>query len=185
MNLKNWKYARMDLTAGAIILAAGVLFYVAGVQPVKALADQQSLLQTQVRQQRENATETVAKVREIRQELAIARKALANSPVHLQAGNTVNARLGKLSALAVKYELKVDEIQPAEATYGPNYGFVPIRLVGRGNYRTWTAFLHQLTQSFSDMSVDSFELSAKPGAAAEFHVNLRWYVSPTPAANVK
>jgi hypothetical protein len=34
--------------------------------------------------------------------------------------------------------------------------------------------------------VDSFQLAAKPNQAAEFRVNLRWYISPPAAvANAK
>ena len=102
MNIKNWKYARMDVTAGVILLAAGVVFYLVGVQPMKAIADQQSLLQTQVQQQRRSAAEASAKIQEMRHELARVRQALADSQVQLQASSTVNARLGKLTELAVK-----------------------------------------------------------------------------------
>lgn len=182
MNTKRWKYARMDLTAGAIMLLAGVGFYWMGVGPMMEVRHQQQTLREQVRQQQSSVAEAQAKVQEMRGELDRARQALAGSPVQLQPGSHVNSRLGKLTELAVKFELKVDEIQPAETAYGPDYGYVPIRLTGRGTYKTWTTFLHELTRSFADMSVDSFQLSAKPNAPAEFHVSLRWYVSPNSIA---
>jgi Tfp pilus assembly protein PilO len=186
MNPSNWKYARMDAFALAAIVAAGAIFYLMGVKPVLGMQEQRALLQSQVKEQQANATEAAAKVEEMRKKLLKDRETLRGSPVQLQPGSTINTRLGKLTDLASRYELKVDEIQPTEATYGPDYGFVPIHLVGRGNYRTWTAFLHQITQSFADMSVDSFQLASKPSQAAEFHVNLRWYISPPPAlANAK
>jgi Tfp pilus assembly protein PilO len=176
----------MDALALAAMVAAGAVFYLMGVKPVLGMQEQRAMLQSQVREQQANATEAAVKVEEMRKKLLEDRATLKKSPVQLQLGSTVNTRLGKLTDLASRYELKVDEIQPTEATYGPDYGFVPIHLVGRGNYRTWTAFLHQITQSFADISVDSFQLAAKPNQAAEFHVNLRWYVSPpTSVANAK
>jgi Tfp pilus assembly protein PilO len=157
-----------------------------GVKPVLGMQEQRAVLQSQVQEQQTNASEAAAKVEELRKKLLEDRATLKKSPVQLQAGSAVNTRLDKLTDLASRYELKVDEIQPTEASYGPDYGFVPIRLVGRGNYRTWTAFLHQITKSFADISVDSFQLASKPGQAAEFRVNLRWYVSPIPSvANAK
>ncbi len=183
MNLKNWKYARMDAVALAAMVVAGALFYLMGVQPAIGMREQRNNLQSQVREQQASATEAVAKVEEMKKKLSEDRETLKSSPVQLQAGSAVNTRLGKLTDLASRYELKVDEIQPTEATYGPDYGFVPIHLVGRGQYRTWTAFLHQITRSFADISVDSFQLSAKPNQAAEFRVNLRWYVSPPTAVS--
>ena len=186
MNPKNWKYARMDAVAVAAMIVAGAAFYQMGVRPAIGLQEQRDVLQTQVREQQSNASEAAAKVEGMRKKLSEDRETLKSSPVQLQSGSAVNTRLGKLTELASRYELKVDEIQPTEATYGPDYGFVPIHLVGRGKYRTWTAFLHQITKSFADISVDSFQLSAKPGEVAEFRVNLRWYVSPpTSVADAK
>lgn len=186
MNPQNWKHSRMDAVAAVAMLAAGALFYLMGVKPVLGMQEQQASLQSQVREQQINACQAAAKVEEMRKKLVADRATLRSSPVQLQPGSTINTRLGKLTDLASRYDLKVDEIQPTEASYGPDYGFVPIHLVGRGNYRTWTAFLHQITQSFTDISVDSFQLAAKPSQAAEFRVNLRWYVSPpTSVANAK
>ena len=186
MSPQNWKYARMDALAVAAMLAAGTMFYLMGVQPVLGIQEQKASLQSQVRQEQSSASEAAAKVEAMRKKLLDDRATLKSSPVQLQASSAVNTRLGKLTELASRHELKVDEIQPTEASYGPDYGFVPIRLVGRGNYRTWTAFLHEVTTSFADISVDSFQLAAKPGQSAEFRVNLRWYVSPAPSiANAK
>ena len=186
MNFRTWKYARMDAMAVAGMLAAGALFYFMGVRPVLGMQEQRVLLQSQVQQEQTSASQAAAKVGELRKKLLNDRATLKSSPVQLESGSAVNTRLGKLTDLASRYELKVDEIQPTEATYGPDYGYVPIHLVGRGNYRTWTAFLHQITESFADTSVDSFQLSAKAGTAAEFRINLRWYVSAVPSiANAK
>jgi Tfp pilus assembly protein PilO len=186
MNSRNWKFARMDGVALAAMVAAGAVFYLMGVRPVLGMQEQRAKLQSQVREQQANAAQAATKVEEMRKKLLADRETLKHSPVQLQPGGTVNTRIEKLTELAGRFQLKIDEVQPAEATYGPDYGFVPIRLVGRGNYRTWTAFLHQITQSFADISVDAFQLAAKPNQAAEFHVNLRWYVSPPPAvANAK
>jgi len=104
--------------------------------------------------------------------------------VQLESAAAVNARIGKLTDLATRNDLKVDEVQPAEASYGKDYGCVPIRLMGSGTYRTWTTFLHQLAQSFPDISVDSFELLVKAKRAqraAGVPVNLVWYVRPDPS----
>lgn len=186
MNAPKWKHARMDILAGLAVAALGSAFYMLGVKPVVDLKGQQTVLESFLQQQRSAAGEALTKVHEKETKLSQTQNALKSNPVHLQPSGTVNARINKLTDLATKFDLKVDEIQPAEPTYGADYGTIPIHLAGRGTYRTWTAFLHEMTELLPDTSVQSFELSSKPGdAAAEFHVSLRWYVLPMPSVAAK
>ena len=180
---KGWKHAKLDLAGTLVVLISGTLVYLMGVAPVLTVRHQQAMLRVHLARQRQNALQAVARLEDLRAQLAQVRTSLRACPVRLEPAGTLNTRLGRLTELAAKHQLKVDEIQPSEASYGRDYGVIPIRLAGLGNFRTWISFLHQLNLTFPDISVQSFQLNSKAGAPApEFQVQLAWHVLPRSAA---
>ncbi len=180
--LKGRKSLRVDALGVAVVLAGAAAFYCLAVQPLLNRREQQSVQQSQLELQRKNAALMTARAEDLKRKLAQARADLAQCPVKLEPASAVNTRIGRLADLAAQNGLKVDEIQPAEPTYGQDYGCLPIHLIGSGGFRTWTAFLHQLSSAFPDTSVDGFQLSGKPddpSAPMTFQVDLVWCVQPS------
>ena len=179
--LGKWKFAQVDMAALAVIIACAMALYWFGVRPAIQANERSAAQQSQLRDQRRNLALMNSRAAEGQKALDGVRTELAKFPVQLEPAGNVNSRIGRLTELANDHGLKVDEIEPASATYGRDYGSVPIRLNGNGGYKAWTAFLHDLSKSFPDTSVDSFQLSGKPDTPAapmEFRVNLIWFVSP-------
>lgn len=179
---KGWKFARVDSIGLAAVLVLGGAFYYFAVQPMVDFRQCQAAQQARLENQRSSTRELVTKAQAIRTTLTQTRTELKACPLQLESFTELNAKIQKLVSLATGNELKVDQILPAEPTYGRDFGTVPVRLAGSGGYRTWTFFLHQLSQQFPDMAVRSFELSGKPDAPntpMDFRVNLEWHIAPT------
>ncbi|MFB3890805.1 MAG: hypothetical protein ACE15C_02150 [Phycisphaerae bacterium] len=179
--LGKWKFARIDMAGMAAIAAGALLVYWFGVRPVVLAKDLASAQRSQLDAQRRGLAHTASRADAAAKRLIAIRAELAKLPVQLEPAGSVNTRIRRLADLAAADGLKIDEIQPSDAAYGPDFGWVPIRLAGGGGYKAWTAFLHDLAMSFPDTAVDSFELSGKPGAPTspvEFRVSLVWFVSP-------
>lgn len=183
--LAKWKFTRIDAIGTAIVVAGAVLFYFSGVQPILNLRENYALRQSQLQDQDKNAALMASRVNEAKKKLADVKAALGACNVQLEGAESVNSRLGRLNEFARSLGLRVEEIQPSEATYYRDFGTVPIRLNGCGGYLAWTTFLHELSKSFPDTSVDGFELKGKPetpGTALDFRINLMWFVAPMPTA---
>jgi Tfp pilus assembly protein PilO len=182
--LRKWKYPRIDILAVAGMILVAVTCYLLWIQPVLCRNAQEAALNSQIERQEARAARIADRTQEFRTSLAKTQAALKTSSVQLEPAGSVNARIRKLTDLAGRFELKVDEVQPSEPSYRHEYGLVPIRLGGVGNYPSWALFLHELARTCPDISVDSFDLSAKTGApasVAQFRLNLMWYVSPAPS----
>jgi len=182
--LKGWKFTRVDAVGLTAALVLGGAFYWLAVQPIVDLRQCQAAQQSRLQSQRQDRKDLAAQEQEIRSSLAHTRTELKACPLQLEAFAALNAKIQKLVGMATGNELKVDQILPAEPAYGRDFGTVPVRLAGSGGYRTWTLFLHQLSQQFPDMAVNSFELTGKPDAPnspVEFRVNLEWHIAPANA----
>ena len=181
-----WKFARPDLTALAIAVVAGALFFWVAVRPVLSMNERHVAGEMQLKEQRTKAAKTAAQAEELKKTLSDVKAALRENPVQLEPASAVNNKIKRLTQLATKQGLKVDEIQPAAPKYSRDYGSVEITLTGKGGYRTWAGFLHELAKSSPDTAIESFQLSEQTqsgatASSAEFHVNLVWYVTPQQA----
>ena len=179
---KRWPFVRMDLVGVVVVLAASAAFYWAGIRPMMALQEQQQSQLAQLESQRHNVALLTSRVAELQKTLESSRQAFSAIGIHLEPADTVNNRISRLMALAARNSLKIDEIQPSEPTYGKDYGSVPIILTGAGGFPNWGGFLHELSQTFPDTSVDAFDLTSNPAAGqVAFRVTLLWYVTPKKA----
>lgn len=178
---RKWTFARIDVVGAAVALAATTLFYWLAVSPILASQECCKAQRTQLEAQNRDIARLAAQTRGLRRSLDSTDKAFDTIGVRLEPAETVNARISLLTSLAGRNNLKVDEVRPAEPSFGKEYGAVPIVLNGQGGFRDWSAFLHDLCESVPDTSVDSFVLSGRSGASSDqiaFRVALLWYVLP-------
>jgi Tfp pilus assembly protein PilO len=184
-SLASWRFMQIDL-AGIAVLAVGAgLLYWIGVMPIYSIRGNLAAQEAALAQQHQSVAALAIRADGVKQQLAAVRETLGKSAIALDNAAAVNRRIGRLTELAVGLNLRVDEIQPGEPIYGTHYGAVPIHLTGRGGYRDWAAFARKLSADFPDVSVDSFQLSAKPdtpSSPVEFAVDLVWFVRPPPKA---
>jgi Tfp pilus assembly protein PilO len=179
---KHWPFVRMDLVGVAAALVASAAFYWAGIRPMMALQEQQQSQLAQLQNQQHNVALLTSRVEQLQRALESSRQAFTAIGIHLEPADTVNARISQLMALATKNGLKIDSIQPNEPAYAKDYGSVPIVLTGAGGFPNWGGFLHELSESFADTSVDTFDLTSNPAAGqVAFRVTLLWYVTPKKA----
>ena len=182
--LANWKLRHIDL-AGMVACAVGlVIIYVAGALPMMRRQDDLAAQKAHVNTQRQNATMLGNRANMLRSNLAALRKSLGDHPIQLQPASRINRRIARLTDLAVRNGLSVDEVRPGKTVRSAQHAMVPIHLQGSGAYPTWSAFLHQLTETFQDTSIDSFELSGHPGSPskpATFQIDLVWHAAAEPS----
>ena len=184
MNLRTtWRFKRIDLTGAAIAVLATGLFYWAAVCPVLVSWDRARSQQSRLDETKHDATHMAAQLEAIKKRLAATRQALDATGIRLESVTAVNSRISSLTALAARNGLRVDEVHPAEPTYGRDHGSLPISISASGGFAAWAGFLRELSRSFPDTSVDSFVLSSRSDGVAnsiQIHVNLTWFVSAKP-----
>jgi Tfp pilus assembly protein PilO len=181
--LRKWKFARLELAAIGVMLAAGGLFYWTAVRPISSLQQRRDAQRVVLVSKQRDASASSSRVANLQSRLTTVQAAVSQCTIQLEPASNINGRIGRLTELATKQGLKVDEIRPAEVSFGHNYGWVPIRLLGSGGYRTWTEFLHQLPKTFPDVAVETFQLTGKPEepGPVNFQVSLIWFVAPQPS----
>lgn len=117
----------------------------------------------------------------MRHRLTDVERAAAEQPLQLEPVDRLNHRLGRLTALADRAGLEIDEINPGEAVVGEHYVTVPITVSGRGSYDAARSFLAALHGGVADLSVAGMNLAGvTSGVEADpsFAFELRWYASP-------
>lgn len=160
------------LTAGA---------YVLGVEPALARqAEQESLLaDLDTRQARIAALNGSAE--RARRDLAAARQAMADLPLHLLPADRINQRLAQLTDLAGEVALTLHEVRPGSTAAAADYQTVSIHVAGVGTYPACAAFLHRLHRDFPDTAVQSFTTAGTgTDGTAEFRFDLTWHTAPLP-----
>ena len=184
INGKGLTVRRIDAIAGALCVLAALPFCFARVNPMlrpkSYIAEQKARLESL----RKSHAELAAAASRRENRLIQTRRALSREKIQLQSAGSVNRRLAKLTDLAESTGLKVDEILPGESTRTGPYETVPVELRASGAYPTCVRFLRKLKETFPDTAVGSFELAGtpqQPGEPAEFHVDLLWYTTATPA----
>jgi len=171
---------------GAALCVVGVvLFYWLSIHPILREQDSLSARRAHLGTQRENTARLTQRAAGIQTRLGQMNEALAKIPIQLEPVDRMNDRIARLTALATGSGLAIHQIEPGDIEQGPKHTMVPIRLVGKGTYKTWAAFLHQLTRQFPDTAVKSFELAgdpSSPASPAQFQIDLLWYAAPSRVA---
>jgi Tfp pilus assembly protein PilO len=181
IDLKAWRWWRVDAAFLAGCALFTLLAYMAGIQPVLAAKEEAAQQREQLTAKREQAAQMATAVNTLQASLQTVTCSLANSKVKLQPAQQINLRLSKLTDLAGVCGLKIEDIQPGKTVTGLRFDMVPIRLIGSGNYRTCTQFLHQLRETFPDTAVAAWQISSNPqdsSSAALFRMDLLWHALP-------
>ena len=168
--------------AGAVVcalLTAGA--YAFGLHPALARHDDQQARQGELNAARHTAANLISTRNQLTAELARVTTSLENLPVQLEPASAVNQRLARLTDLAARESLSIDEMRSGTIIDGGDYQAVPILIAGSGTYPACAKFLHKLRQTFPDTAVRSFETtnnSASPDApAATFQFDLVWHAA--------
>jgi Tfp pilus assembly protein PilO len=163
------------LTAGA---------YFAAVAPAMQQRDAEAASRVALAEAREQVSRLASSARSIRTQLTNAQTTLARIEIPLDSAAAINARLAKLSELALQCGLDVQYTRTGAVSQAASQRFarLPIQLAGTGNYRACATFLHRLRSEFPDTGMKTFDLSTAPGDASgtiSFSFELVWYVQPT------
>lgn len=166
-------------TACAVILAALVF---GGIVPLLHHRDDAQARRREMIKQRHKVEVAKSSFASMQAQLAAARAALAQNPIHLEDASRINHRLARINELASGRGLQVQGVDPGTATAGPRYQTIDMKLAGQGRYRGCVQFLRDLHDQFPDTAVTAFRLSGNPqdvDQPAEFNFDLRWYASPS------
>lgn len=158
------------------------LFYFAGLRPLAAAYTEQSARVEQLEAQRKLSDRLTRSLQGLQQQLASTQQSLAAIPNPLQPARQINHRLALVTDLANECQVRIEQIQPKSGRSGAFYDVVPIEVTGGASYRTFVSFLHGLHETFGDLGVESFALSANPvdlRAEPAFELQLLWYAQPT------
>jgi len=185
LDFNTWTFRRIDIVGGVLGVAGAALFYWLSVGPILRERDSLSARQTYLETQKENTARLTQRATVIQTRLNQMNDALAKIPIQLEPVHRMNDRISRLTVLATGSGLTIHQIEPGDIDQGPKHTTVPIRLVGKGTYQAWAGFLHQLTGSFPDTAVQSFELAGDPSvpaSEAQFQIHLLWYAAPSRVA---
>lgn len=176
----------------AALIAIVAAAYAVGVHPAldrRAIAERDAATL---------ATET-ANAESAARELAAAQKlrdtVLANrsEQLALEPASQVNARIGRLTALANEEAISIQQLTPGEPTFesGKPFTAVPIRVQGGGSFMDCIEFLRRLREEHRDIAVPAIGLSigepASENAPAhlDMTLDLVWHAAPDGSAGRK
>jgi hypothetical protein len=204
----NWKPWKLDAAGVAFLAAVTLGAYLLQIQPAIRHHEHARLQAIELASARAKARELERTVQLTRDQLAAAQRAASQASLALQPPSAMNQRLAQLTELAGANRLAIDALEsgalahaggiPATAG-GQRHALVPIRVSGRGDYRSFQIFLHRLRQNMPDLAVVSFDLTATglraeagpdgstsdaPGAdrnfntSASYVMDLLWFTQP-------
>jgi Tfp pilus assembly protein PilO len=179
-DLTKWRWWRIDAVGAAACAVLTLGLVMGGLRPMARRHEERVARQRQSADERANLARLDAALSASRRQLEDVQRALANCDLRLESTYGMNGRLAEISAFAAEVGLKVNEIQPGQATNGDYYCAVPIHMAGNGTYRQCAAFLHRLREQFPDTGVLWFELTggdAKSLGLGAFRVELQWHAS--------
>ena len=180
-NLTRWQWYT-DAAGCVFCIGVTLVFYIMGISPLQRKHTDQTSRHASLSAQRGIATALAEELTETKGSLVDVNKTLDESPFQLVSSASVNRRIARMTELASKCGLKLDQIRPGTPAAGSRYETIPIYLIGSGNYHTCVLLLYRLRQAFPDTTVTSLELSRDVGvtqAGASFSISLLWYTSPS------
>jgi Tfp pilus assembly protein PilO len=175
---------KMDAAGLAVCALLTLAGYVVGFQPVYQAHRERTARQRELADSRAKVNDTGDALAQLKRELTQTQRAVADSPLRLQAVSQINQRLAGLTELAARAGLAMDQVQPGPPVHGKRFDTVPIHIIGSGTFPTCAKFIHLLHSEHHDTGVRSFSLSghpASPDAPATFQCDLSWYAAPQAA----
>lgn len=171
--------ACLAITAAMYFIAVGPL-----LRHRQHLRDQRLLLE----EEQAVAGQLTASLNRFRSELEAVKLGITEHPLQLKTADQINHQLAKLTDVARRCGLELNEIQPATAPkHKEHYDTLSIKVVGAGTFRTFVLFLRTLHEEMPDIGVGLFEVAGTPtsnSAEFKFSTDLDWYMLPsgTPAS---
>jgi Tfp pilus assembly protein PilO len=168
----------------ALALLASV-FYFQSLVPWMQLDQANQAQRRQFLSLRQRAAAASSQVRSLTRQLEMERNALPASTVTREDVRQLNSRLARIAALASKLGLQLRNIEPGRPSAEGERVVLPIHLAGFVDYRGCAEFLHAMRAEFSDTSVYSLQMTAKPDGekmAVDLDLNLRWYAASATAS---
>jgi len=172
---------RTDLTGALVLAAMTGAAYFGGLEPMMRAKQARAALLQQVESERSDSLELGATIAMLRRERDALLAELDRSARRLHPISYQNERLAAITSLAAESGLIVDEVHPGQATFGPRYGTMPVRIHARGDFARCAQFLNQLAE-YPDLGISALRLSgapADPHASPMLIVELVWYVLPS------
>lgn len=180
VDLTKWRCWQIDAVGVAACVALTLGLVLGGFRPMARRQEESRAQQEQLGEERTQLAKMNAALAASQRQLEDVQRVLARCRLRLESTAGMNHRLAGISAFAADVGLKVNEIQPGQATPGTYYHTVPIHLTGNGTYRQCTVFLHRLREQFPDTSVLWVELmgsGAEPSGMGLFRIDLQWHAS--------
>ncbi len=172
---------RIDMAGAAVLTVASLAGYLTTVAPFLEQRAITAGLRSEMRVQREKASELKAAIATVKERMQAVRLEMATGSVRLDSTAHINRRIAGLTKSLSECELEVDDVKTAPICSSPRYDLVPITVTGRGAYRQCVKFLQRLCSTFCDMSVMQIELTGNPARCEEpeqFRFDLFWYAAP-------
>lgn len=176
--LKLWQIDAAGATTCALL---GLLWYMAGLQPLQDACAAREALQTQVQERTTQLEDATTKREHFEKLVAATQNQIDHARVKLLEVEHLNTRVGELNKLAKDQNLRVDEIKPGLAAALPHYTTVPIRIAGAGTFGACVSFLRELRAKYPDTGVSAFEIKGEPESPDKtptFGFSLVWYATP-------
>jgi hypothetical protein len=191
---------RIDAAGLFACVVLTIAAYLAGALPLVHRHEQASARADEMAAGRQRHQELMACNHQLKSRLWTVEQAVAKADIMLQPARLINQRIAALTALANETGLEIQSINPGAPESGPSrvpmdrdsgpgapggqrFSQLPIRISGTvQSFQHGAAFLHNLRQTFHDMSVTGIDLADNPAeprsAGASFTLQLVWYVLP-------
>ena len=180
-SLKNRVSLPSDLAGIAVCIVISLVVYFGFVGPFVEKRSVHNNQYQELAQQRAQVSKLGDLVAGLEKQLTSMQKELAHREIKLESADQVNERIAKLTALFSNCNLEVDDVRIGKIVNDLRCYVVPISVAGRGAYKQCAAFLHELSQTFSDTCAVRFDLEgnpARPEELCKFRYDLLWSALP-------
>jgi hypothetical protein len=182
-------YWRIDVMAIALFITLSISAFVAQFLPLLRARQTYTALAADLSAKQQKLTELKETLRLTHARRIVFQANLTDSNFILEPASHLNQRILELTELAAEQGLILDGIEPRRGVISARYETIPIRLTGRGDYRSCTQYLKSLHTRLQDSGIVRIELSSSPGvhnaAIAGFAFELVWYTTPTGVSDIK
>ncbi|HWE93455.1 MAG TPA: type 4a pilus biogenesis protein PilO [Tepidisphaeraceae bacterium] len=179
MKAAGLKIGKIHASGIAACAALGTGAWFALVGPTLAQRDKDDVSRHQLSERHQKAADLNAALAATRRQVEAANASLSQATIKLQPASDLNSRLTKLTDLATRCGLTIDEMRPGVLSDSSRFQTLPVHMAGTGTYPACAKFLHTLRQSYPDTGVESLEAAnsnpAPQGSDATFRFDLVWY----------
>jgi len=175
-----WSLWGIDAAGVALCLAASAIAYAWVIGPLLRQNASAAALRQQVREQEKTLAELQASVRDTETCLVTERERLSEGRILLESPSRTNERIAGLAALFGNHGLEIDDVLVGNVLPAAQCTVVPMTIAGRGGYREVLTLFRELTRTFADTSVATFNYggsSVGTSHSQRFTQELLWYAA--------